>query len=260
MEGRRALAAIVAATAPLACMAQGALKLVNMDTGSILAPGKTSLKLEGRFFGGNESNSYGTLEFDLGLQPEWGFGLRSSFGKVKGFAGPGFLIRYGGTDVEGFVRYKPATLMGLSLQGGLSVPNTPAQDQAFATAAINYELPLQNTQGAAFYVGTRGVFREGSNLIGIGGGFSASLGMGLDLVGDFTGIVTGQNTYSTTTGQRIRTAIYGVGLRYQTPSAGLYDISWNAGVTNGYGGTTGFSLTPGLGSSVAFYAGLSVRF
>lgn len=260
MEGRRGFAAALAAFVPLALCAQTG-KLVNLDTGHVAAPGKAELKLNGRFFGGDEGMTYGTLELAFGLQPEWGAGIRGSFGRFKTFQGNGFQVRHGGSDLEAYVRYAPALASGLAITGGVSLPNTPAQDQAFATGSVVYALPIE-ASGSKFYIGARGVFRSDSTIVGIGGGFDAGLGYGLHLVGDVTGIVSGDNTYSTATGTLQRRAVWGVGLRYQTPtmSRELYDLSLEAGVTNGIGGTTGFSLTPSLGNSIGIYAGVTVRF
>jgi hypothetical protein len=81
-----------------------------------------------------------------------------------------------------------------------------------------------------------------------------NLGGRVSLVGDYTPLLSGDNTRDTITGGLMRRDVYGVAIRFETADERfLLDL----GYTNGVGSTTGFSLTPGLGGSGAFY--LSVR-
>lgn len=233
-------------------------KLINVDTGAILAPNTSSLRLYGRFFGMDEKIAYGGVQFDTGLQPEWGLTVRGSFARFASFtAGNGTIIRHGGSDIEALVRFAPASLKCVTLSLGGSLPNTPAQDQAFLTGSAILNHPFEK---GSFYFGGSGVFREDSSLIGISGGVSFQLSEELAIIGDATAVVSGENTYNTSNASEERRHVFGLGLRFTPRGMGSRLASFDLGITNGIGGSTGFALTPALGRSYAFFAGATVRF
>lgn len=80
----------------------------------------------------------------------------------------------------------------------------------------------------------------------------------LSVVGDVTGLLSGDNSYSPLTGELVRQMVWGAGLRY-TLSRGAHEMSVEVGATNGLGSSTGLSMTPGLGGSTSVYAALSYR-
>jgi hypothetical protein len=252
--------------AAAACAAQGQAttgwmapdtKLVNVDTNAV--PARNSLSLHGdvRVFGGSEKQAYGHVELNAGLEKGFGVVIRSTFSKFSTFNGAGFDIRHGGSDIEGMLKYSVPSMPNLMIAGGISLPNTPAQNQAFGTAEAVYGFPTAN---ATFYLGARGAFRQDSSIVGISGGFDARLGQGMDLVGDVTGIVSGRNTYSTNDGGLQRRPVYGVALRFSPQTTSRQQLSFDVGITNGIGGTTGFSLTPSLGNSFGFMLGATLRY
>src|SRR5207244_767126 len=72
------------------------------------------------------------------------------------------------------------------------------------------------------------------------------------LVGDWTGIVSGDNTLSTANATRKHKGIWGAALRMSSDGAnGHFDL--DLGYGNATGSTTGTSLTPGLGNASGFY-------
>ena len=243
------------AQAPTATSA--ASKLINLDTPTIPAQNTAWARADVRVLGSNEKTTYGSLEVGAGLGSGLGLIVRGSAGKFSDFVQPTFTIRHGGSDIEAMLKYSSPMLSGLALAGGVSLPNTPAQNNAFFTGEALYQLPVT---GADIYLGAKGVFRQDSTIVGLAAGFSVHAGPGLDLIGDFTGIVTGNNTYSTSTGALQRRPVYGLGLRFNTFVVPKQTITVEGGITNGIGGTTGFSLTPGLGNSVGAYLSASVRF
>lgn len=232
-------------------------KLVNLDTAAVPAANTSLFRADFRGFGGDEKTGYGTAELSFGLQQGWGAIIRGSFAGFRTFHGPGFDIRHGGTDIEGLVRYAVPTIPNLTIAAGASIPNTPAQDSPFLTSEIIYGIP---NQGVDLYIGAKGVFRRDSTIAAVAGGFNAHLAEGFSVVGDITLPFTGRNTYSTSTGANQRRAIYGAALRYMPTTTTREQWSIDLGVTNGTGGTTGFSLTPALGNSVGVFAAATVRF
>lgn len=232
-------------------------KLVDMDTPLVLEGGKFEALGQVRVFGGDEKQAYGHVELNGGLGHNLGFVLRSSFSGNNTFHGNGFDIRHGGSDFEGMLKYQVPELPNLAFEGGLAYPNTPAQKHVFGTGQVVYEIQANPVN---FYVGARGVAGPHSNLAGIGAGLSAAVTPEFELFGDATWVFTGENTYSTTDGSLQRRSVYGVGVRYTGAVTGGPNYSIEVGASNAIGGTTGFSLTPALGSNIGFYASVRVRF
>lgn len=232
-------------------------KLINLDTTSFPTKGGYSFKADSRFFGNEEDAVYGDLQLDFGLAENFDLALRGSFTKFRNYIVPkAFTIRHGGSDLEAMLKAKCPTMPGLMFGAGVSIPNTPAQQNAFFTAEALYGVTEQNV---SFTIGPRGVFRKDSTLIGLGAGFDMKLGGGVSLVGDATGILTGHNTYSVNTAEARREWIYGLALSYQGRGFGS-GYTLEAGITNGTGVTTGFSLTPSLGHSMGLYVGLTFHY
>jgi hypothetical protein len=232
-------------------------KLINLDTTAIPPLNSAWARADVRVFGSSEKTTYGGLEVGAGLAKGLGLILRGAAGQFSDFPQPGFTIRHGGSDIEAMLKYSPPELNGLSLSAGVSQPNTPAQKNAFFTGEALYRLPIT---GADVYLGAKGAFRNNSSIVGISGGFSAHAAPGLDFIGDVTGIITGNNTFSTSTGNKLRRAVYGLGLRFSTFVVPKQSLTFEAGITNGIGNTTGFSLTPALGNTIGFYLSAGMKF
>jgi hypothetical protein len=233
------------------------LKLVNLETPSVLGPGQYDVTAEFRGFGGSDKLAYGTLEANGGFGNGLGLVLRSSFSRVAGFSTSGGTVEYGGTDYEAQLKYAIPSVSGLALMGGFSAPNTPAHHTLFGTASALYSYPLQPVN---LYAGAKGVFGSNTSLVALCLGFDYKFQADFHLVGDGALVVTGDNTYSTSTGNAERSSLYGVAVRYSPSQAGLLRWSVDLGVTNALGGTSGFELTPSLGSTPGIYVAASVRF
>ena len=251
------LAALSACLATPAFGQSNDTKLVNLDTNYVAPMNSASARADVRVFGNDEKQTYGTIELNAGLQKGFGLVVRGTFSKFTNFTGPGFVIRHGGSDLEAQLKYVSPTFPNLSVSAGASLPNTPAQDKLFGTAQAIYEVPLNK---ASLYFGAKGVFRQDSTIVGISGGFAFRAAEGFELIGDVTGILSGETSYNTGSGNREHRAVYGLGIRYTPKTVGRQQFSLEGGITNGLGGSTGFSMTPALGNTVGAYFGASVRY
>jgi hypothetical protein len=216
-------------------------------------------RLDVRAFGGDEDLVYPGLGLRAGIGRNVEAMIRGSFTDRKSLGLPGGgSIRHGGSDVELALRFgweRPdATASSASVAGliGVSFPSTPAQDDAVLTLGASLAVPAG--ERIQLFVNPRAAFIEDNTLFGIGLGATARLGDRVSLVGDYTPLLSGDNTRDTTTGGLKRRDVWGAAIRFgSADDRVLVDL----GYTNAVGFTTGFSLTPGLGGSGAFY--LSVR-
>jgi hypothetical protein len=238
--------------------------LVNIDSLHVLPGGVSSAMLDLRIFGGDEDLVYSSPGVRLGLGKGWEGLLRGSFAGSNSFSLPGGgAIRHGGSDVELAVRYALSSQRatdGFSRRGvltallGVSLPSTPAQGDMNIALGASAGFPVGH--GAAFYLNPRVTFIEDNTLFGFGAGASVPLGGRVSLVGDYTPLLSGDNTRDTTTGALKRRDLYGAAIRFQSADE---RIVVDVGYTNTLGATTGFSLTPGLGGSAAFYLSIRAR-
>ncbi len=233
-------------------------RLINVDGPGLSPTGGWRLSLGATLHRGQEDRSYTSVEGRIGLVSAWELGFRGTFAPV-GRANTVANIRSGGTDWELFARHEMPHLKGFTLQGGVSFPNTPAQDLPFVTFGASYQLPMPESQFRVV-VGARGALRSGSSVIGISGGVIAPLGQGLELVSDVTGIVRGVNSRDSRTANATRNVVYGVGLRY-SPAQSRAEFDWNfyVGISNALGLTTGTSLATALGNRPALTFGVILR-
>jgi hypothetical protein len=221
----------------------------------VLAPRSWQTQGEIRIFGGDEDLSYAGIGAKLGLSRGWEAGVRAVFADRKLFplAG-GNAIDHGGNDVELLARYHfAATPRPLTGQLGVSIADTPAQRDAFLTLGLSGQTDVGSR--AVLVLNPRAVFIDGNTIVGIGVGTEIHLSHGVSVVADYTPIVAGDNTRDTSTGNRKHRDIYGGAIRFSTNDG---RIALDLGYANGTGRTTGAALTPGLGSSGAFYLALRV--
>jgi hypothetical protein len=233
-------------------------RLATLETPGTVSSRQLEPAASVRFFNQPEGITYAGLSLRYGLRPNLEVGLRAETGATRSLATSGGTLRYGGQDVELFAKYDHGSYAGMRLGGlvGVSVPNTPAQNQAALTlgasatgsVARNLDLTLN----------PRAVFLDDNTIVGVGIGGVYRVTDKIHVVGDWTGIVSGDNTRSVVTGARKRGDLWGAALRLTAPS-GTDRVELDLGYTNATGGTTGFSLTPGLGDSAAFYVALRVR-
>jgi hypothetical protein len=230
---------------------------LNLDTPSCPEAGKIAARLGTRIFGSKQDSVFADLRLDYGLAEGLALTARGVTGPRKAWAGPGFTIRHGGNDAELLVRYMPPNAAGCAAEFGVSLSDTPAQKDAFPTVQLLHQRDLGPS--LALTLAPRAVFIEDNTLVGIGGGLAWKLTDTGQLVADVTAIVHGDNTYSTDTGARVRRAVWGVALQMR-PSGGDRDTIVALGITNGLGGTTGMSLTTGLGGSLAGFFSFGCRY
>jgi hypothetical protein len=231
-------------------------RLINLDTPATPARGVLTFRGDLRIFGAEEDLTYGTLQLGYGLRDNLQLMLRAGVAGEKDFTGPGFTIRHGGTDVELLAKWRPPNYPYWALALGVSIPSTPAQNGVNLTTQLLYQRPLGSNVIVSFV--PKAVFVKDNPIVGIGGGMSVRLNDMVEVVGDITGIVSGNNTRSVLTGDRIRGEVWGVALRF-APRAASHGLTVDLGVTNGTGGTTGLSVTPGLSGSAAIYLSLTWR-
>lgn len=252
----------VCASASLLCLATAVWSqgdLANTSTASINEPRAWTIDFRGNFHRNAEDRTYASVGFRYGLQPGWELGARGSFAAVGNSNSPA-VIRTGGRDLEFYARYAPTEINRLVLMGGVSFPNTPSQDQPFATFAATYGLPTQDGRFNV-YVGGRGVLRSDSSLVGVSGGAEVTVADNFQVFGDITGIVHGNNTRDTVTGLEMRQAVWGLGVRYNFMSTSEDGLNGSifALFGNGLGTTTGMSLSSALGNRPALTVGFSLR-
>jgi hypothetical protein len=229
--------------------------LINLESPTTPARHTFLLHGDGRVFGGHENTAYGTLQVRYGLQDNLEVALRGAVGGDKTFTGPGFTIRHGGHDFEVTVKYRLPRSPHAALMVGISAPDTPSQNGVYGTSQLLFEHPVGTN--TTLYFTPKAVFVP-RPIVGIGGGVRVRMSRSVQFVGDVTGIVIGDNTHDTITGSLQQDLLYGVGLRFTSHSPAR-DLVIDIGFTNTLGGTTGFSLTPGLGGSGAFMIGLTLQ-
>lgn len=204
-----------------------------------------------------EDRNYFSFGLQTGLQPGWDAGIRGTFAKV-GAANSMFPLRTGGGDLEIYVRHAIPNTPRLYVQGGLSVPNTPSQENIFFTYGAQFYLPNENQQ-FKLWVGGKGAARADSNVGGLSIGGEFTLGQNIDLYGDATVILWGNNTRDVNTGGAMRRAVYNLGVRFRPTMSGMSDASFFFGITNSLGTTTGASLASALGNQPALTLGITIR-
>lgn len=255
---RRKLFVLTALVVGLPVIAGASDRLINVDGPGVTPTGLWRLGMGATLHRSQEDRTYVSFDGRFGLEAGWELGMRGTLAPV-GRANTLANLRSGGTDWELFVRHSLQHLKGLTVQGGVSFPNTPAQDTPFITAGVAYELPMPESQFKVI-VGTRGIMKSGSTAVGISGGVVAPIGQGLELMGDFTAIVRGVNTRDGRTGNTLRRAVYGFGLRYKPVTLdGQFDWSFYVGLSNALGFTTGTSLSSALGNQPALTLGVVLR-
>lgn len=237
-------------------VAEPRTRLVNVDTGYVPKFGEYRIALRANFMVGHEDAFYGDVELLTGLSQGLAILARTSVADYHDFRRTGFVIEHGGSDIELMARYQVPMVQGLTVDAGVAFPHTPAQDEAFFTAAAVYQVP---SKVGDVYLGAKGVFREDSEIYALTAGAAIPAGKHLEVVGDVTVPIRGRNTLSTTTARGAEGALVGLGVRYAPNYRGL-PLVYEFGLTNAVGRTTGFSLTPSLGESYGFYFGVGVKF
>ena len=229
------------------------VKLVHLDTPITTAAGQWAGYFDVRSFAGNEDLVYATVGLHAGVGRNWELILRGAFADRKDFAlGGGNSIRHGGNDLELAAKYGGQHGIGGLI--GVSFPGTPAQNTGAMT--LGAMAATGAGRSATVYINPRAVFLDNNTICGIGIGARAKLSSSLSVIGDWTPIVSGDNTRDTTSGARRRSDLYGIAVRYTSTNG---QFAFDLGYANGTGSTTGFGLTPGLGGDGAFYFSITAR-
>ncbi len=232
-------------------------RLVNLDTPYIPPKGLASYHFDLRPFGSLEDNFYGSIEADYAFRQNLGLIFRATMGGTKNLVNTGFAsIRHGGNEFEFLAKFRPMHTTNIAAEIGLTIADTPAQKDVFFSGQLPMEHPLGHR--LTLYLVPKAVLIKDNALVGLGGGLHVRVTNQIALVGDVTGILAGDNTRNAFTGNRESAEVWGVAIRY-TPNPLNYSFTMDLGVTNGLGSTTGFSMTPGLGGSSAFYFGATFR-
>ncbi len=222
-------------------------RLINLDMPGQAAKGAVSFQMGTRVFRSVENRTYWQADMGYGLNDATTIQVRAGLTGKATYAGDGFAIGHGGSDVEVLARfYAPKSAFTL----GCSIPSTPGQNKPFLTAQGQLE---RTYRGVTFVLSPKAVLKQ-RPFIGIGGGISIDLAAGFSVIGDATALVVGHNTISPLTGDYAQTGIWGAGLRYNAK-----DLAVDLGATNGLGCTSAMSLTPGLGGSTAYYVSITYR-
>lgn len=231
--------------------------VLNLDAPGCPDPGKVVWTAGGRIFGSKQDAKFGDLRLDFGVREGLAVTLRGTAGERRTYVGPSFTIDHGGNDAELLVRYMPPQTPRCAIEIGVSLADTPAQKDTFPTVQLLHQRPLGSK--LTLLLAPRAVFIEDNTLVGIGGGLAWKITDTGELVADVTAIVHGDNTYNTHTGARVRRAVWGVAIRMR-PDDGDRKTIIDLGITNALGGTTGMSLTPGLGGSLAGFVAFGCRY
>ena len=249
------LAWLILAATPISAQTASGSTLVNLDTPSVEKRGSLSGRIDLRAFSGDEDIVYTSLSLNLGLGKELECILRGTFGERKKLMAGGGTIAHGGNDFEALLKVGARGRSGLAGLIGVSIPNTPAQS-GNASLTLGGTASTDIGKGSSLYFNPRAIFVKDNTIVGIGLGARVRLSDSLVLVGDYTPIISGDNTLDTGTGALKKRDVYGVALRFTTHQGSL---SIDVGYTNAVGSTTGFSMTPGLGGSGAIYFALTAR-
>jgi hypothetical protein len=234
-------------------------RLVNLDVPGTTPLGMVAARVDIRSLRHLESQDYTSLTVRYGLTNNIELGFRGVTAGIRALpiAG-GANILHGGRDAEFYAKVN-AGMFGpaqLSLLGGISFPKTPAQSQGTATLSGSASIRLHDR--LSVFLNPRAVFIEDNTIIGVGIGASARVADNLHVIGDWTAMVSGDNTRDTTTGARKKRDVWGGAIRWSSAGTGPH-FDFDLGYGNAIGSTTGFSLTPGLGGSAGFYFALTAR-
>lgn len=226
----------------------------NLDPNSVLKLGETDDHHSIRFFGGHENLTYATLSHRYGMAGNMEGMWRAVIAGTKSTpAAVGGNIFFGGVDFEAALRYRlTSTVVG---QIGIATPFTPAQKSPILTLGLSTSKTLNDK--LSLTVNPRAVLVRDNALVGFGMGFDLSLQSGLDFTAEYTPMLSGDNTRDVFDGKLMRRNLYTFAFNYQhagSPSMVTF------GITNATGGTTGFSLTPGLGGSSSVFISIRGRF
>jgi len=234
--------------------------LVNLTTTSIQAQGKGIASFDLRSFSNTDKVLRPAVALGYGLGGGLELGIDGMFGARDGkVLRDGTVVRYGGSEGDLVLRYAAPHSLWPTLEAGIAYLDTPAQPRRTA-------IVLGATEGISFGTGTnlvrmylnpKAIIFDSNTLVGIGVGAAYDITPDISIIGDWTPLVAGSNAINSDFGTRQRIQLYGVALRFNKLIQGA---AIDLGYTNSTGMAGGFSLTPGLGNTGAFYARATVRF
>ncbi|MFQ6098257.1 MAG: hypothetical protein ACE5O2_11085 [Armatimonadota bacterium] len=231
-------------------------RLINLDTGVVVAQSRWNLSADFRAFGEPEGLTRGSVEVGYGAARDWEIDLVYAFGGRDLFDTGRVLLRYGGTSLEVRGKYSIKRSEKTAVAGvvGIEFPNTPAQGDVFA----NLQAPISHSLGpdVTAHVVPKIVFLEDNTLFTVGLGIEARLDDRIRLMAEWSPILAGDNTRNRF-GALTEDDVWGVALRFLPGDR--EDVTIDVGVTNATGRTASLSLEPGLKDSAAFYGSLNWR-
>ncbi len=211
--------------------------------------GESHLVLGASTFTSPEKSPYGNFSYSNSLAFGFPLVLRGTFaGKENAFG----VTKTGGSDVELLTRFNYSKWL-ISL--GVSLPSTPAQEKVAGTFQVGIKGDLDD-EGGSVLAAVSGVTSKDVTLVAFGAGLTKNVvgGIGYDASASF--IVRGNNTVDSGTGQLVRQPLFDLGLRYQVQD----NMMFRFGYGNSLGNTTGFALTPNLGSGAGFSFSVGMKF
>lgn len=231
--------------------------LVNLDTPLLPALRRGFYSMDVRAPGAVENQTYLNFSALFGLRRDLAVVLRATGSPKKTYTQSLVPFVKGGREIELALKLGLPSrgAYRMAAQAGVLFPDTGSR----RTPYLGGELLVSRQFGsrATLYFVPRFLFPN-RTLVTLGGGASLNLNDNFTFFADIQGPITGSNTFSTFTGSPMKREIWGFGFRY-TPSAYGGRASLDLGVTNGLGRTTGFSTTPALSGSAAFYVNLTYR-
>jgi hypothetical protein len=254
------------ALAPAACLAQDdtddaqdprLYSLVNIVTPELPTVRRGIYNFDIRAVGGKENKTYYGVGGVYSLRDNFALFGRVTFSDKRFYTLSALPIPTGGTEWEigAKYRFRQQGDYQAAVQASLLYPNNArGSDPEFAgQLQVSRELGTRTT---VYFVpklllGRRSVFT-------LGGGVAYRFNSDFAIFGDIQYPIGTDNTYNTNTGLRREQEVWGVGFRY-SPQAFSNRISLDIGVTNGLGSTTGYSMTPALSGSAAFFVNLLYR-
>lgn len=207
-----------------------------------------------RLFRGDENLTYANISLHFGLGEGAEGILRGSFAPHDLFALPssGF-IAHGGSDLEIMVKQQLKGSENVAWMVGMTFNDSPAQSDGFLTLGV---VAGFGSGDVTYSFNPRAIMIQDNTLVGLGFGLETEISSGISFVGDFTALVSGDNTRSVTTGAAIQRNVYGAVLRFDAKGPGKFGL--DLGYTNAVGNTTGFGMTPSLGDKGTFFVAVSL--
>jgi hypothetical protein len=210
------------------------------------------LKLGVGVFGKDEKSTYGNFEVGSRLGDHYQVRLGVNGAPFKTFAGSGFNVRHGGSDVELFGSYRADKGTPFEVGAGIDLPNTPSRTSAVFTYLG--KVGLAQAKGFDLWVDGYGFIGDDPiSMLGLGMAFDVARDLKLEASGGFA--AAGNNSVDTSSGTPNRVGVYSFGLSYLQGKS-KYSIA----LTDQSGWTTAMAASPTLAGSLGVRISYEVKF